>query len=103
MLNFDKALDDVIVALANEPLIIEFQKAKDLVFNDEFILSTEQELKRLQQEITRNVMDKALHDKLKTEYEILKHEYDNHPYVVNYHTLLSDVSDLFSSLKTIIE
>lgn len=103
MPQIDKSIADVLKALNDEPVVKEFDKARLLVQNDEFIINTEKKLKELQQEMTRNVMDKALHTKLKDQYNKLKREYDNHPYVLNYNSLLNDVNDLLLTLKTIIE
>lgn len=99
----DKALSDLLAALNEEPLIIEFNKARNLVTSDEFLLQAEKDLKKLQQGMTRDVLDKTKHDSYKNEYNVLKKAYDEHPYVVNYNSLLNDVNDLLLTLKTIIE
>lgn len=90
-------------ALNEDPLVKEYFKAKDLVFNDPFLLNLEEQLKELQKEITRNVLDTAKHKELTSEYQRLKEEHDSHPYVVNYNALLSDVNELLNELKSIIE
>lgn len=90
-------------SLNEEPLVQEYFMAKDLVFNDPFLLNLAEKIKALQKEITRNVLDINKHQALTNEYQKLKAEYDTHPYVVNYNALLCDVNELLSELKSIIE
>ena len=99
----DEALKALVDALGEEPVFIEFEKARLLVQKDPYLVKTEQELKSLQQKITQNVMDKAEHNKYKREYETLKKAYDEHPYVLNYNALLNEVNELLLTIKTIIE
>lgn len=99
----DQALENLLIALENEPVVLAFKKARDLVKNDEFILSAEKKLKDLQQEITRHAMDKVWHETALKSYQILKQKYDEHPYVLNYNSLLNDVNDLLLTIKTIIQ
>lgn len=98
-----KSIEDVIAALNAEPVVQEFEKAKALVTSDKYVQQMEAKLKVLQQKMTQNVMDKTLHETYKADYETLKKEYDEHPYVVNYNALLNDVNDLLLMLKNIIE
>ncbi len=98
-----KALEDVLTNLNNEPVVVEFEKMRTLVKNDTFLIKTEAQLKMLQQKMTQNVLDKALHATLKAEYESVKKAYDEHPYVINYNALLNDVNELLHTIKTIIE
>lgn len=99
----DKALEELLAALYKDPLIIDFQNAKSLVENDPFVKETEEKLKKLQQQMTQNVMNKELHHSLKVEYDGLKKDFDEHPYVLNYNSLLNEVNELLLNLKTIIE
>lgn len=89
--------------LDEDPLIKEYFLAKELVFNDHFLLKSEELLKELQKEITKNVLDSVKHQELTLKYQKLKEEYDSHPYVINYNSLLSDVNELLQELKAIIE
>jgi len=99
----DKALENLLSALQEDPTFIEFEKARNLVNSDEYLINTEAKLRDLQQKMTQNVMDKALHNVYKKEYETLKKAYDEHPYVLNYNALLNDVNDMLLTIKTIIE
>lgn len=103
MTEINEALEKLITALSEDSLFIEFEKARDLVINDEYIQKTETTLKELQQKMTQNVMNNKAHTKYKKEYETLKKKYDEHPYVLNYNALLSEVNDMLLTLKTIIE
>lgn len=99
----DKALEELIQNLNNEPVIIEFVKARDLVSSDVFVIETEKKLKELQQLITRNAMDKKLYETYKAEYDLRKEQFDEHPYVLNYNSLLNEVNELLLNIKSIIE
>lgn len=103
MTEIDKALENLLSALQEDPTFIEFEKARNLVNSDEYLKETEVELRSLQKKMTQNVMDKALHQHYKTKYEALKKAYDEHPYVLNYNALLNDVNDMLLTIKTIIE
>lgn len=103
MKRVDQALENLLIALENEPVVIAFKKARELVTNDAFILATETKLKDLQQEITRHAMDKTRHENALNTYTLLKKKYDGHPYVLNYNSLLNDVNDLLLTIKSIIQ
>ncbi len=99
----EKTLNELVSALNEEPVFIEFEKARELVENDPYLIKTERELKTLQQKMTKEVMNKTLHNEYKSEYEKLKKAYEEHPYVLNYNALLNDVNELLLTIKTIIE
>lgn len=98
-----KAINDLADTLYNTPLVIEFRKAQKLVHSDNYLMETEAKLKDLQKRIVLNVMDKQMHATLKSEYDSLKENYENHPYVINYNALLYALNDLLLELKAYLE
>lgn len=103
MNHVDEALDNLLDALNHEPVVVAFKKARELILHDDFILNTEKTLKSLQQMMTRHVMDSDAHQAAMKEYLMLKQKYDDHPYVLNYNSLLNDVNDLLLTINTIIQ
>ncbi len=103
MNEINEALSRLKTTLYEDELIKEYFRVKDLVFNDPYLLKLEETLKELQKEITKNVLNEVKHKELTKEYQKCKEDYDSHPYVVNYNSLLSDVNELLQQLKSIIE
>lgn len=98
-----EALRVLITELENDPRIVEYKKIKRLIAEDEYLQKSEARLKELQQLMTQNVFDKEKHAKLKEEYLTLKNDYENHPYILNYEALHAEITDLFCTLKNVIE
>lgn len=100
---FNKTLKSLKEVLHDHPLVVEYLRYKDLVTNSREINDLEQRIKILQQLMTQNISDEALHHQYKTEYLDLKAKYDNHPYIINYNNLVTQLNDLLTELKTILD
>lgn len=103
MKKVDNALTELKEALREDELIIAFNEAKSKVENDGFLASVEAKLKETQKLMTINVQDREKHAQFKATYDALLHEYNSHPYVLNFNALLAEIDDLFFNIKTIIE
>ena len=100
---FNEALKALKEELHSHPLVVEYLRYKDLVTNSVEINELEQSLKLLQQLMTQNIHDAARHAEYKKEYLNSKEKYDNHPYIINYNNLVTQLNDLLTELKTILD
>ena len=92
-----RKLNQEILALE---VVQEYQKYEKLVLNDEKLKQLEKELKVLQKKI---VNQKAKQDDRVTktiqEYQEKKAYYENHPLVVNYLYLQSEVNEILQTIN----
>ncbi len=103
MTNFDKALQQLKTELYQSELVQEFLRYKKLISESEVLAKLENRLKELQQLMTKNVANAPKHREFKNEYNLLKKQYDTHPYITNYNNLLSDLNALLIDLKLILD
>lgn len=89
--------------VTKEPLFEEFLALKTLIENDFELTELSEKLKYLQKMITLNIADKVKHGEFKHEYEITMEAYQNHPYIVNYNNISSEVESLLLQIKAILE
>ena len=99
----ETALNALTTELARDKRVIEFKKVKALIESDAYLKNSEARLKELQRLMTQNAFNEKLHTLYKEEYLLLKNNYETHPYLINYNSLLSEIEDLLYSLKTVIE
>ncbi|HOE53591.1 MAG TPA: YlbF family regulator [Bacilli bacterium] len=97
------ALNALTTELANDKRVVEFKKVKALIESDAYLKNVEVRLKELQRLMTQNAFNEEKHNEYKREYLRLKNNYETHPYLINYNSLLSEIEDLLYSLKTVIE
>lgn len=100
---FNEALEALKQELHRHPLVTEYLRYKELVTNSVEINELESSIKKLQQLMTQNISDETLHAEYKRQYLNLKAKYDNHPYIINYNNLVTQLNDLLTELKTILD
>lgn len=99
-LDYAKQLNEY---LLNLEVIKEYQKYEKLIHQDDKIKKLEIKMKAYQKKI---VNQKASQDErvIKTidEYQKMKEEFENHPFVVNYLYLKEEVNGLLQSINSYI-
>lgn len=88
--------------ILNDPLIQEFKKYEQALKQHPELLSLEDEIKQESQIILKKKALSELTDEEMKAYSKKKEYFENHPLIVNYLNLKSEVNDYLIQVETII-
>ena len=88
--------------ILNDPLIQEFKKYEEALKQHPELLALEDEIKQKSQIILKKKAIGELTDEELKAYQDKKEYFENHPLIVNYLNLKSEVNDYLIQVETII-
>ncbi len=103
MTKISKKIDELSTTFFELPLVKDYFHAVDLINGDQALLDLSERVKKLQRMMTLHMKKPELYHQYKLDYEAALSEYNQHPYMVNYTTLKTQVEDLLAQMKQIIE
>lgn len=99
----DSLLKDIKKDLSNDPTIKEYVHLRNIIQNDEYLLSLEKDIKKHQRAMCELRHNEEIFSKEKALYEKASQEFDANPIVKNYQIAKEEAFNLLNEIKGVLE